>query len=240
MEFKPLKHPTLEDAFTDRIEHMILRGVFKPNDKLPSERDLAQQMDISKTVVHSGMKRLARLGFVYVNGNQGTFVNNYLESGTLEVMNDIIFFHGGDMDETIILSLLELRLAIESPQIKKLAEHHNPTALAALQSMIDALCSDVAAKSLTDFECAVRIFQFHHYISRAGESIMFPLVLNTFKEIALIFGEDECRLLGQQKAVNQTQALLDLIAEGNGDGTVALLEQQFNLFFLNKTAIPGK
>lgn len=48
MEFGQIVAPTIKELFIERIEGLIFSGALKPGDKLPSERDLAEQMKISK------------------------------------------------------------------------------------------------------------------------------------------------------------------------------------------------
>ena len=52
MDFGQIVAPTIKELFIERIEGMIFSGTLKPGDRLPSERDLAEQMKISKTIVH--------------------------------------------------------------------------------------------------------------------------------------------------------------------------------------------
>ena len=56
MEFGQIVAPTIKELFIERIEGMIFSGALKPGDRLPSERDLAEQMKISKTIVHLGLE----------------------------------------------------------------------------------------------------------------------------------------------------------------------------------------
>ncbi|MGM9590040.1 MAG: FadR/GntR family transcriptional regulator, partial [Faecousia sp.] len=44
----------MKELFIQRIEDLILSGDLKPGDKLPSERELSEEMKVSKTVVHEG------------------------------------------------------------------------------------------------------------------------------------------------------------------------------------------
>ena len=74
MEFGQIVAPTIKELFIERIEGMILSGQLKPGERLPSERDLAEQMKISKTIVHIGLEDLARMGFLEVTPRRGTVV----------------------------------------------------------------------------------------------------------------------------------------------------------------------
>ena len=64
MKFKAINTLSIKELFISQIEEMILSGELKPGDKLPTERELADEMNISKTIVHDGIRELARIGFL--------------------------------------------------------------------------------------------------------------------------------------------------------------------------------
>ena len=59
MAFHEIVAPTVKALFIQQIEGMILSGELRPGDRLPTERELADEMKISKTVVHEGLRRPA-------------------------------------------------------------------------------------------------------------------------------------------------------------------------------------
>ncbi|MFY9380561.1 MAG: winged helix-turn-helix domain-containing protein, partial [Acutalibacteraceae bacterium] len=124
MRFGEIVAPTIKDLFVEKIEGLILSGRLLPGERMPSERELAQEMKISKTVVHAGMQDLQRMGFIEVVPRQGTFVSNYAETGTLETLNAILKYNGGQFDKVNTESLFEFRLALEGAAFKKFAIEH--------------------------------------------------------------------------------------------------------------------
>ena len=52
MEFREIVAPSIKELFVQQLEGMILSGQLRPGDKLPTERELADAMKVSKTVVH--------------------------------------------------------------------------------------------------------------------------------------------------------------------------------------------
>ena len=71
MAFHEIVAPTVKALFIQQIEGMILSGELRPGDRLPTERELADEMKISKTVVHEGLRELHRLGFVNIASRRG-------------------------------------------------------------------------------------------------------------------------------------------------------------------------
>ncbi len=57
-----------------RIESAIRRGVIKPGEALPSERDIAAMADISRVTVRKAVQDLVRSGLLVQRHGSGTFV----------------------------------------------------------------------------------------------------------------------------------------------------------------------
>ncbi len=62
-----------------RIENAIQRGVIKPGEALPSERDIASMADISRVTVRKAVQDLVRSGLVVQRHGSGTFVTPKIE-----------------------------------------------------------------------------------------------------------------------------------------------------------------
>ena len=86
MAFKKIDAPSIKELFLTQMEETILSGELRPGDKLPSERELADTMDISKTVVHEGIRELSRRGFLDVASRKGVYVADYTSTGNLDTL----------------------------------------------------------------------------------------------------------------------------------------------------------
>ena len=64
MGFQQIQAPTLRELFVDQVIGMIFSGELRVGDRLPSERELSEQMHISRSMVHTGLEDLERMGFV--------------------------------------------------------------------------------------------------------------------------------------------------------------------------------
>ena len=88
--FKKLTAPTLKELFVQELEALILSGELAIGQKLPSERDLAQKMQISRSVVNDGLAEMARRGFLEISPRQGTVVADFHRNGTLDILVSIM------------------------------------------------------------------------------------------------------------------------------------------------------
>ena len=71
MRFQTIVAPTITELFERQIQGMILSGQVEPGEKLPTEAELAENMHISKSAVHAGIKNLERMGFLRVSPRRG-------------------------------------------------------------------------------------------------------------------------------------------------------------------------
>ena len=95
MEFAKLSAPSLKDLFVQQLQGMILSDELPMGTQLPPERELAQQMQVSRAVVNGGLAELAQQGFLEVRPRQGTFVADYRRKGNLSTLIAIMEYQGG-------------------------------------------------------------------------------------------------------------------------------------------------
>ena len=58
--FEPPVKVTLSDAIATHIETLIVEGMLKPGDALPSERELSQRLSVSRPSLREALLKLAR------------------------------------------------------------------------------------------------------------------------------------------------------------------------------------
>lgn len=63
-EFKPVRQPRVSEVVSDRIKRAIVTGRFTTGDKLPSERELADQFEVSRVAVREALRTLETAGFI--------------------------------------------------------------------------------------------------------------------------------------------------------------------------------
>ena len=85
--FRPVKSRRLFEEVCEQVRNQIASGALKPGDKLPSERDLALQFDISRSAIREALRNLEFAGLVrlqkgvkggsFVLGNEMGLVNSF-------------------------------------------------------------------------------------------------------------------------------------------------------------------
>lgn len=115
--FNPIKQFRISDGVINQIKQSILLGHIKAGEKLPSERELAEEFRVSRMAIREALRALELSGFIEIRQgiNGGAFVT------------DLTFEHLGDAfldlflaNKVSIPEMLQVRLLIE-PEVARLA-----------------------------------------------------------------------------------------------------------------------
>lgn len=148
--FNPIKQARVSEGVINQIKQSILLGQFKAGERLPSERDLAEEFRVSRMAIREALRALELSGFIETRQgiNGGAFVT------------DLTFEHLGDAfldlflaDKVSIPEMLQVRLLIE-PEVARLATQNiNPVGIQKLKEALEieelpltTLLKDVEAK----------------------------------------------------------------------------------------------
>lgn len=74
--YLPIQSERLYERIVSQIEQRIEAGDLKVGDRLPSERELAEQFAVSRTAVREAVKALRQKGLVEILPGRGTFITN--------------------------------------------------------------------------------------------------------------------------------------------------------------------
>ena len=89
---EPLHVPSLKEACVQRLEGLILSGEWQMGMRLPSERDLAAEMNISRPVLHEALVDLEAKGLVSIAARRGVFVSDYRTSGSCALLSSLFSY----------------------------------------------------------------------------------------------------------------------------------------------------
>src|SRR4051812_43789714 len=126
--FKPVQPPTAFEQTVERLATAIKLGFLPPGSQLPPERELAKQLEISRTTLRQALTALTQSGLVTTARGRsgGTFVADPVP---LPPRPRRIF------DEAELRAFLDHRLAIEVGAVIRAAERANEADLAPLSAL---------------------------------------------------------------------------------------------------------
>ncbi len=210
MDFSRLSSPSLRELFVKEIENRILSGNLSIGDQLPTERELAEKMGVSRSVVNSGLSDLAAKGFIEMKPRIGAFVADFKRKGTVETLLAILRYNGGVMKNTEMKSLLEVRLAFETLAIQLATPRMTKESLEALKKLLVQF-----GESDTASESARLIFLFHHEICIISGNTFLPVIFFSFKELSLRLWERYFARHGNQALYQNTLRLFKCFEKRN-------------------------
>ncbi len=91
--FEAIESLSVVDAVVSQIEELIVAGVLKSGQKLPSERELAEQLSVSRPKVRDAIKLLEDRGLLLVKHGDGTFVSALTGTALSPAMIDLFQSH---------------------------------------------------------------------------------------------------------------------------------------------------
>lgn len=138
-----------------RIDQHIESNHLKPGDRLPSDRELAATLQVSRPLVRQAIKVLESLGRVSAQQGSGTYVQDASHRVAVrELMRGLAF------DRVLLRQVLPVRIAIELEVLRAAFERRTPGNLGLLHSALEQrerqLSDDVQEASLDlTFEAAL-------------------------------------------------------------------------------------
>lgn len=112
MEFQPIVTPKIYELVIAQIKQMIYHKQLRKGDKLPSERELASQLGVSRTVIREALRSLEMLGLIVSHHGEGTFVASiFPEEKIFEPLSLIFMLEDNQVELGEVRSMLEVQCA---------------------------------------------------------------------------------------------------------------------------------
>ena len=175
MKYKKLVAPSLKEMFIDQMESLILSGELTVGEKLPPERELADSMGISRSVVNSGIVELERMGFLTIKPRSGTFVADYRRKGNLEMMKAILKLSHGHLSKAEIRSIFEVHSALDRLTMTRLIPRITEEDLQTLYLKLENIKKQKNAN-----DTLVAGFEFHHELSVLSGNSLLSIIIPTY------------------------------------------------------------
>lgn len=210
MEFEKLYAPSLKELFINQLQGMILSDELPMGTRLPSERELADKMHVSRAVVNGGLTELARQGFLEIRPRQGAFVADYRRNGNLDTLMAIMHYNGGVLGKNEIRSLLEVRQGLEHITVGRAIRYASDNDLEKLGFYITQL-SEAPVPSPT--QAAEIAFHFQHEMTIIGGNSILPLIYSSFKTPCITLWVRFCRRYGVDALYHNMKKLYEALCQ---------------------------
>jgi GntR family transcriptional regulator, transcriptional repressor for pyruvate dehydrogenase complex len=168
--YAPLDRSRLYEQVANKIETTIVARHYKPQDRLPSERDLAEAFAVSRTVIREAMKLLEARGLIEILTGNGVFVSQPNTSVVTRSLGMYLHLQGTVQDSEF--KVHELRRILEVEIAGLAAERATEAELDQLRQIIERM----SAADHPREQVAMLDLEYHITLAQATHNEMISMV----------------------------------------------------------------
>jgi GntR family transcriptional regulator, transcriptional repressor for pyruvate dehydrogenase complex len=206
MPFQKVQNEKLSSSVVRQVEQLILRGILRPGERLPPERDLSERLGVSRPSLRDALAELQDKGLITSRAGSGVFVADVLGSAFSPALIRLFASH----DEAVF-DFLDFRRDMEGLAAERAARFGSDADLAVIATIFTRMAKPQANRTAQDE--ADLDARFHSAILEASHNVvllhmmraMFDLLRSgVFYNRQIMFEQKTTRqaLLDQHRAIN--------------------------------------
>ena len=206
MPFRKVQPEKLSTSVVRQIELLILRGILRPGERLPGERELAERLGVSRPSLRDALSELQGRGLLAARAGSGVYVAEVLGSVFSDALMQLFATH----DEAVF-DYVAFRRDLEGMAAERAARHGSDTDLQVVDTLFHKMEAAHQKRDPTD-EARLDA-EFHLAIIEASHNLvmlhlmraMFDLLrAGVFYNRQAMFRQRTTRdmLLEQHRAIN--------------------------------------
>lgn len=160
------------DAIAAELRTAILRGTYRPGDRLPAERDLASRLRANRGSVREALRKLEQQGLVAIRHGGGATVRGP-EHASLDVVHHMLFVDGR-LDRALLEQLLEVHEMLVAGATRLAVEHGDAEQIDAARELLRR----IASPATSDDEFIDGAAALLELIARASRNLVLRLARN--------------------------------------------------------------
>ncbi len=172
--FTPIKTQRVYMRIVGQIIDLVRRGEFPPGSQLPPERDLAEQLAVSRASLREALSALQLLGLVETRSGQGTFVCTEAPATLLRLDASLLY-----QDLESPFAILQARKVVEPSIAAFAARQRSDEALQRLKGIQDLVESDPPGQYLSSEGDR----RFHLAVAEATENPVLVSMMSIVYEL---------------------------------------------------------
>ena len=223
---------TIAEIVSKQIEDMIAEGVLQEGVQLPSERILAERLEVSRPTLREAKQILTSKGLLKSQQGGGTYVTSALNSSISDPLMNLL-----KERPEFKFDILELRHTLDSEAAFLAASRATDTEKENIQEKYDIMVGfhlkreDHVASALADINFHLSITEASHniallHITRSIYDVLLTSIENNLKYLYTIKGIE-------QSLTSQHKLILDSIFKG--DSEAAKSAAKTHMEFVNKS-----
>ncbi len=220
MELEKPGAATVTDGICRDLLAKILSGEMKPGDWLPAERDMAEQLGVSRSSLHHAILQLERDGFLKILPRRGTQVADYRRKPTPQSLSLIMAYGSEELDEPLFHDLMDFRRWVETECVRRACAGGSEDVLKEMRAVAERLTEENAP--VTEL-----IYRYHDLLTQASGNSIFTMMFRAFEPVLTVLIGRHYRLqaVDLQDAAAMHRELAEHIAAKDPDAAAACVER---------------
>ena len=198
---------------------MIETGALRVGDDLPTERDMAEQLGVSRNTFREAIKRLEAYGIVETRQKQGARIVNK----SVDAMISILSFRLG-ADEKPFLDVQHFRGILETGLVTDIVANVTPADVEELTEINERLATTRAVVTLAEIDLA-----FHKRLLSVARNDTALKVYDVLSGVILQIMTLGKAQNGSELALTSHRAIIAALAKGDRDGLQRELSDHMGL-----------
>lgn len=165
MPFQKIESEKLSDSVVRQIERLILQGILRPGERLPSERDLSDRLGVSRPSLREAVSALEAEGLLVTRASSGIYVAEVLNSAFSPALINLFARH-----PDAVFDYLDFRRDLEAMAAERAARLGSDTDLKVVDAVFQKM--EAAAQKRDPADEAALDAEFHMAIIEASHNVV--------------------------------------------------------------------
>jgi len=172
----PVEKIKVPEQIAEMLLKYILQGGVSPGDKLPPERTLATQLNVTRATLREALKKLEQLKLIVIHQGKGIIVEDF-HNASIDLIFSLLVIDG-EIDFKILENIFEARELFATDVARLAAKRSDKKDIEQMKILMEELVNttDPIKIHLLDFE-------FFRQMALASKNIVYILLMNTIKTI---------------------------------------------------------
>ncbi len=226
-EIEPLKKVKVSDEVVQALESIIVENDLQPGDKLPSQAELSEKLQVGTRSIREAFRTLESRGLVETKQGKGVFVKETNLDYFLETLMDSFVFHFPSTKD-LLVDLTKTRRIIESQAIFEIAADPPRGFLPRFAELVEKLDGKADEKDIDSYN--VLDFELHNLIVTAtGNKILITLYKHLHSLMMQSFSKTGYVRGSLTTSVEDHHKMLEALVTRDADQAKIIMEKHISL-----------
>jgi GntR family transcriptional repressor for pyruvate dehydrogenase complex len=224
MGIKPIKRTNVSNKVFEQLRDEIISGEWKPGTRIPSENELAQQLDVSRMTVRQAVQKLTTLGLLETRPGEGSYVKEPSPGVYMNSIIPLVF-----LSDAATLEVLEFRQVIEVETAGLAAKKATEEDIEVLKGILEKMhkCKNDPEKF------AIEDLNFHLALAESTKNSLLIQLTHIIKDILSVSMKDIVNTLGSHIGLYYHEKILEALIEKDRVKAKEIMEEHVQTTWAN-------